>query len=241
MAVQVGVMSRCCKSLDGLAYTQYGKPVKTLNFFDDFTEDLSNRPWYFFPWIGGAGAAFIGTAVTATRPGQILGETGATAAGYATLAGTVVGILFGGGQYVVETDCYLSNLSTAVEEFVFYFGFGDQANVDETDGAYFQYDRTLGLNWLCCTANNGVRTKTNSLIPVVAGAFVRLKVVVNYAGTAVNFYINDVLVATNILNIPTGAGRNVTPIIGIVKSVGITSRYFVSDWVWYHQDLTVSR
>ena len=112
---------------------------------------------------------------------------------------------------------------------------------DPTDGVYFLYDRLTNVNWLAVTASNGVRTLTNTGIAVAAGVYNKLKIIVNYNGTAAYFYINGVLVATNTLNIPTGAGRNTGYFTNIIKSAGLTARYFHSDWHWLHYDLTASR
>ena len=72
-------------------------------------------------------------------------------------------------------------------------------------------------------------------MPVVAAIWTKLKVLVNADATLVSYYINDIFVGTNTLNIPTGAGRNVCPMMTIFKSVGITSRFYTLDWIWYYK------
>lgn len=245
MPEQVGVMSRCIKSLDGLSFTNIGRSLKTWSNFEDFLDNsVANSSGIWISQLIGAGTGFVNFVGTATQPGRRTLSTGTTNVGTAAIytLGSVTGVLFGGGQYTWEADIYVGNLSTAAEEFVSVFGFGDTGTAEPTDGAYFYYDRSgAGVNWRLKTANNGVRTDTDSVIPVVAGVFVRLKVVVNYAGTLVSYYINGVLVGTNNTNIPIAGGRETGAVISIIKTVGATARLLYLDWVWLHYDLTVSR
>jgi hypothetical protein len=247
MAVQVGVMSRCCKSLDGLAYSQFGRNLKTWWNFDDFIGGTyttqMNGVWNGV--VSGAGSALVDTLGTALRPGIIQFSTGTSNVGYAlyyTGRGTYQPIIFGEGVYIFETEIYIPTLSAVAEEYILRVGFGDTiTGVDFVDGAYFEYDRLINVNWLCATANNSARTKADSGVAVGAAAWIRLKVVVNAAGTSVAFYINGTLVATNVLNIPTGAGRGTAHNLTIVKSAGVTARTFQLDWAWLHIDLAVTR
>jgi hypothetical protein len=219
------------------------RPLKTNCFFNDFVGDVTPPRVSpdLYAWYGGAGAAVGVAAGLADRPGLILGQTGTTAAGYAAIAGNELGCLLGGGEYTVETDFYLSALTGGGENYVFQFGICDTVNADQVDGAYFTYDATVDNVWLYQTANNSARSLVTSAVGVAAGAWIRLKVVVNAAGTLASYYINNALVGTLAANIPTGAGRNLTPLMTMYKTLGAASRYYVVDWVWYHYDLTVSR
>ena len=244
MAEQVGVMSRCIKALDGLSFTNVGRSLKTWWNFEDFLEGISLYQGIWTISTGGVGSSFTGTG-TAQRFGIAQFNTGTTAIGRCAANMGIwapQNFLFGGGEYTLETDIYIPDLSTAAEEFSVAFGFGDTITADQVDGAYFYYDRALaGVNWRLKTANNSARTDTDSGVVVTAGAWIRLKVVVNALGTLVTYSINDVIVGTNTLNIPTGAGRNFGGVINIVKTVGITSRALWSDWIWTHCNLSVTR
>lgn len=168
--------------------------------------------------------------------------TGTTAAGRSSvnaLGQLNDGIAMGAGVYTFETDVYMPLLSTVAEEFSLYHGFGDSIIGDQTDGTYFKYNRLTSVNWLACTASGGVRTETDTGIPVTATTWIRLRVVVNPLATAAYFYINNVLVATNIANLP--AGVNTGAVQSIIKSAGLTSRVLWVDWTWLHYDLSVSR
>jgi hypothetical protein len=222
-----------------------GRNLKQWDNFDDFLDNsVANASGIWLAQLVGAGAGFVFYPGTATRPGQRTLSTGTTNVGTAAMytLGAVAGILFGGGQYTFEIEVYIGNLSTAIEEYVSVFGFGDSGTAEPTDGAYFYYDRAgAGVNWRLKTANNGVRTDTDSTVAVAAGAYIKLKVVVNYAGNLVSYYINGVLVGTNNANIPVAGGRETGALISIIKTVGATARLLYLDWAWLHFDLTATR
>jgi hypothetical protein len=250
MAVQVGVMSRCIKSLDGLAYTNRGRNLKVWSNFTDYV-----GAWY--PWDGiwydvrsglGTDSYPMEWIAEPGRHGVFMMNTGITAVGIVTslayglpFPGLMWGVKFGGGVWTFECDCIMPLLSTAIEEFILYSGYGDNcAAGDMTDGCYFKYDRTVSLNWLAVTANGGVRTITDTGIPVVAAVWSRLRIVVNALCTAAQFFINDILVATNVANLPSGA-VSTSALHKIEKTVGINQRQYYIDWTWLHLDLTAGR
>jgi hypothetical protein len=146
----------------------------------------------------------------------------------------------GGGEYTFETDLLIPLLSTVGEEYITRLGFGDNYAGDHNDGVYFEYDRLTNVNWLMCAANGGVRTKTDTGVAVAAGGWIRLKVVVNTAGTSAAFYIDGVYVGAVVANLPAG-GAVFTNMILIVKSAGVTARAINIDWCWLHIDLAVTR
>lgn len=241
MAVQVGVMSRCCKSLDGLGYSQAGRSLKTWWYYSDFYENNVTAPNIWGAWAAGVGAAYGKTATVNTRIGIVSCSTGTTAAGTSGMYSDVASMIFGAGSYVFETEFYLYNLSTAIEEYMYLFGFGDLMNAEPNNGVYFKYNRVAGVNWFLSTADAGARTNTDSGIAVTAGAWIKLKVVVNATGTLASYYINEILVGTVNTNIPVAAGRTVGSLWNILKTVGITPRLFLVDWGWLHTDLAVTR
>ena len=249
MAEQVGVYSRIPKDLDGLYYSALGRSLKVGYDFEEFLEPCASTTdrllGKYYIYISGAGALIYTLGAANDRPGLACLETGTTAAGAAVLwnGGTNAnGLLFGAGEYTFETDIFIGGLSTAIEEYGIALGFGDNVTYDNVDGAYFKYDRAVtGVNWQLVTANNSARTTVNSGVIVTAGVWHRFKVVVNTAGTLVSYYIDNILVGTIATNIPTGAGRLFGPNMMIVKTVGLTTRFFYSDWIWFHYNLAVSR
>lgn len=250
---QVGIAGNVFETYGASAYFNafaLGSRARNLKSFWDFNDFLqafastgeSNGIWNY--WGSGAGVACVNYGGTTLRPGIIYLSTGTTNTGYAGLFGAYTfsgsGLAFGAGTYELEADIQLPILSAVAEEYIFRFGFGDDDNADFVDGAYFEYDRLTNVNWLAKTAANSVRTATDTGVAVDTN-WTRLRVAVNVDATAVAFYLNDTLVATNVLNIPSGAGRELIPVMTIVKSAGATARTFRIDWAWFHCDLLASR
>lgn len=250
---QVGIAGNCQNVYGSQVWANWfalgptARNLKTWWNLEDFIAGATsaNKSGIWLSTNGGAGSFFADGAGTAVRPGIMTGSTGTTNTGYATLyvsqAG-YAGFLFGAGVYTFETEIYITTLSAVAEEYIIRIGFGDViTGADMVDGAYFEYNRLTSVNWYCCTSANSARTKADSGVAAGAAAWIRLKIVVNDDATAAAFYINDVLVRTNILNIPSGAGRNTAAIFNIIKSAGTTGRTLQVDWAWLHFDLTVSR
>ena len=225
-----------------------GRNLKTWWDFEDF---IFNQPngggtGKWVPTGSGTSAGAVPDLSTAARPGIIILNTGTTSTGAAAISTgglyNPIQFLFGAGVYTFEADIYVWLLSTVTETYALRCGFGDSTSADFVDGAYFEYsDAGSTPNWYRCTASNSTRTKTDTGVAAVAGAWTRLKVVVNAAGTSVEYFINGTSVGSNTTNIPTGTGRETGAVLHLIKSVGTTYRILYIDWVWIHADLSVSR
>jgi hypothetical protein len=236
-------------TFSGMTLLNTARNLKTGSVFCDF-----NAAWY--PWdgfwydnrLGLATDAYPTIATDVSRLGILRQYAGTQATGLVASAmnglaigGLTNGITFGGCQFTFEADVYLCQLATAADDFDSTFGFGDSAAAGEhANGAYFLYDRATSLNWLAVTAAGGVRTATDTGIAAAATTWVRIKIIVNYLGTRVDFYINNVLVATNIANIPVFP--NVCgQVLKIEKSAGALNVSQMIDWTWFHYDFLVTR
>lgn len=246
MGEQYGCRSLCIDSLDGLFYTNKGRNLQVFSDFEDFLVGIDLVSDFqlgsYFASYAGAGAVLSQPASTALRPGIIRFQTGTTAAGRAGIYRGLIlnNILFDGGIYTVETDIYINNLSTAIEEYAHYFGFGDLMTAEPIDGVYFKYDRTVNVNWLLCSASNSTRTFVDSGLAVAAGSWIRLKCIV-YNGLKADYYLNGIYYGSIYTNIPVGVGRETSIINNMIKSVGTTNRYNDCDWIWFHYNLAVTR
>lgn len=176
--------------------------------------------------VSGTGAGVSIIASDDLHPGILQIATGTTAAGRGTVGYTsnLSSIRF----YYATTnvfDCLvkLPVLSTATQRYTLRAGFGDSISSDFTDGAYFEYIDSASQYWQICLANNSGRTKIplSSINAVQNNIWYRLKVVVNGVTNA-SFYINDVLVGT-LGGLPAGSGRESSPLISFIKSIGTTS------------------
>lgn len=226
-----------------------GRDLKNWWNFEDFIgssySPTSLMRGIWMPISAGTGARASDKIGTALRPGILTLTTGTDTTGSAAIiigSDSLQHFLFGGGVYTIEADIFITDLSTVTETYAFRLGFGDSSSADFVDGAYFEYTNTGSTpNWYKCTANNSTRTKTNTGIAVVAGAWTRLKIVVNADGTSVEYFINGVSAGVVITNIPTAAGRETTAVCSIIKSAGTTARLINIDWTWIHIDLATSR
>lgn len=231
-----------------------------IQYFTDFENTATSTP-NFVQFTSGTGASVIRqvTSVpnaTINQIGFSQYQTGTTATAYAThINEGFIGaqFFFGGGAWVFETYVCVETLSTSLERFRFIAGFGSSAtNGAEGNGAFFTYDEgatqngtAATPNWQTQTCVNSVRTLTTTSVAVIAGAWIKLRIEVNAAGTSVAFFINGTLVATHTTNIPTWVsaanprGFNVKQ--SIVKTIGTTNRSVFCDYFGYENVLTTPR
>jgi len=223
-----------------------GRNLKTWWDFEDFIENTTATTMGI--WTSsytGTGASVTDVAVEdIKRIGKLRLDSGTTTTGRAGIFLARVSyskFLFGAGIYTLEADIYIPTLSDGTDTYTLRFGFGDGSGTP-TDGAYFRYtDTGTTPNWYRCTVSNTTLTATDTAVAVVAGAWIRLKVVVNADGTSVEYFINGTSVGSNTTNIPTGTGRETTGLCNLVKSAGTTARTVDIDWTWIHIDLSTSR
>jgi hypothetical protein len=115
------------------------------------------------------------------------------------------GIFFGNGEVVGETYINIETLSDATNRFYDLFGFTGTVNFNTTACYTFLYDEggtltNLGAaspNFKVSTFNGTTRSNTTTSVPVVAGQWYKLKVVVNALNTQVDYYIDNILVASH--------------------------------------------
>jgi hypothetical protein len=181
---------------------------------------------------GAAASSQINNATAdASHDGILESDTGTTAAGLSVVYLGTDGLATpaAGGLIVAEAPVRFPTLSTAAQEYVSRFLFGDSiVAADHTDGIYFEYDRaTSGNVWRCKTAAGGVRTTTVTGTAIAAGTWAHLRALITSA--QVLFYVDDVLVATHATNIPTGA-QQYAPNLRIQKTVGATSLAHLVDF-----------
>jgi hypothetical protein len=148
----------------------------------------------------------------------------------------------GNGIYTLQFFVNIETLSTSSERFYSIFGATTNAAFGNTNGIFFIYDEGVGTygtaspNWKCITRNSTI-TSTITTIPVVASQWYVLKIVVNANASSVQFYIDNVLVATHTTNIVT----IITPRVAHVKTVGTTSRNAYVDYSLVQQIYTTPR
>jgi len=87
-------------------------------------------------------------------------------------------------------------------------------------------------NWICTVIKNSTATHINSGIPVIAGRWYRLKVVIRFDGTAVYFYIDSLFINELTSPVPTVGLRY---IFKLEKSLGTASRTTSIDYITWRR------
>jgi hypothetical protein len=183
---------------------------------------------------GGATSASAVAGITG-HPGivQLSTSTSATgAAGFGT-NDTGQSFLLGNGDYYRhESVLRIPTLSDGTNTFTVRSGLMDGVTTDGTDGCFFKYSNGVNSGkWQGICYNNTASSTCDTTTTVVANTWYRLTVVVNSAGTSADFQVNGVSKCQVSAQIPTGAARQVSSNITIVKSVGTTARTVDLDYM----------
>jgi hypothetical protein len=185
-------------------------------------------------WTSTANSGVVGTNISSSS-GKEIGiarlDTSTSSTSAPTLALGVSSMYFLNTVVSLEMKYQVSLLSTAIEEFDDRSGFHNSTtSAAPTNGAYFEYDRaTYGVNWQAVTVKASTVTRTDTGV-AVAAAWVRLRIVATN-DTSVEFYINEVLVATNTTNIPNASANAFGIGLQKVKTAGTTARVSFIDFV----------
>jgi hypothetical protein len=103
---------------------------------------------------------------------------------------------------------------------------------ESVDGAFFR--SVDGGNLYAVTRSNNTETATDLGFTPSATVWQTFGVIANASGTAIDFTVDGVTVATHTTNIPTGNGRQTG--IGIYAmrvAATAVSLYLEVDWVYY--------
>jgi hypothetical protein len=140
------------------------------------------------------------------------------------------------GKLVCGARIQFSTLSTALQEYVFRFGFSNTTGQTAgTDYAMFEYNRAaLGTNvWFTVTGNDGVNTSSQESA-VAVNTWYDLRIEWDRTASSVEYYIDDVLVQTQTgAPVPTNADLFGIQ-LQIFKLVGTTARTAFVDFVYGH-------
>ena len=165
--------------------------------------------------LNGGTATMDTTALDNTYSGSFTLTTGTTVPSLTTMGKSYAynnsGLTIKAAGQTIEWRMRLPVLSDSANATP---GFDIKVGVQDTDlvgdpanGIYFQYsDNVNSGKWNCITRNSSTSTTINSNVTVAAATWYRLKFIVNNNGSAVDFYIDDNLIGTSIINIPVGNG-----------------------------------
>lgn len=181
----------------------------------------------------GAGAGVFAPlpGVTDGHPGIWVYNTGATAAGRVFAISRLNAYTFGNGKEALfESWLQLPLLSTAINRYTARTGFWNISLPNTVNqGIGFEYDDSQnGGRWQAIT-DDGAETSTDTGVDMVAGDWYKHSFIINGAATEVQFFIDDVLVATNTTTIPSGGGFASFINMHIMKLIGTAPRNVLLD------------
>jgi hypothetical protein len=232
------------------------KGKRMLSYFFDFIGPVATLDGIQSSLSGGNISHIAGGSIpqnSVNRQGVVFYTTAAVSTNYAYhINNSTVQLSLGGGSWNFESLINISVLSSVTDRYRTIHGFasiGANVNAVETDGVFFTYDEGGTLNgtaaspnWQCVTVANSVRTLTTTSTAVTAGAWHKLRIEINAAGTSVGFYLNGTLLATHTTNIPLFSNsRYIIMKQGIAKTIGTTARTMFCDYIGYENILTTSR
>ena len=192
------------------------------------------------------GGTITAVSGVASRTGIQAPSTSTNAAARYTISTDATALVLGGGRVLFEESVRIPTLSNSTDAFYHFFGLSAQITAAaQTNGVLFLYDSSAAVTgaaasgrWQVMTAAASSRTFTTTSIQVTANQWYKLTGIVNAAGTSVQFYIDDVLVATHTTNIPTAAIGFVS---NLQKTVGTTARTTNLDYLYFKQKYTTAR
>ncbi len=193
-----------------------------IDIWDDFLGTLGSTYGMFVASVVGGTLTANGANATNLRLGELDFASGSGTTDRISCRANVGYVIFGNGTWYWGSYQCVPTLSVVAQEYSLQIGFCDTVNaVDSVDGAYFAYDRLTGGDfWCAVTSNNSTRTKTTGSVAIVAGQYYKLEIVMNAAGTSVDFKVDGTTIATHTTNIPTGTARGSGPGLMMNKSAG---------------------
>ncbi len=223
---------------------------------EPWRDGMSTRSMWFTDFIGatpavqqplvavsaGAGAfAFGSPALSKTdHPGVVSMTTGTTAVGRVFFISNAFGSYHIGAN-LTRIGTWMRTgptLSDAVNRYTLRNGLFNITlpNVITTAAGFEYQDDQNGGRWQAIT-HDGVETSTDTGVLVAADTWYKMEVEINAAGTSATFFIDDVLVATNVANIPV-APLNLFYNAHILKILGTTPRVCHMDAAYGYQEVT---
>lgn len=224
----------------GQTGSRVGSDGTTTKFLEQRKHHTESEEFFGLPsgWTLLSGSNYSSGSGETTNPGQLLiWATGVSSQGY--MRGSATSIRFTGGRYFVEWLIKMPTLSTSSERFTVRIGFLDATT--PVDGCYFEYSDNVNSGQWQLKATGTSTTTSSNTTTAADTSWHRFGVLVNAAGTQVDYYIDG----TNVGNI---TGSNIPDSteytssgFAISKTVGSGSSYVYVDYYMLDIDLTTSR
>jgi hypothetical protein len=226
--------------------TVYGVSTAVIEDFayDEQGLDIGHTPAGFGRFTSGTTGAAVdiltqNELMDYNSYGVVRYSTGTSSSGCAGIVSDQSWIRLGTGTNgSVEFRAKVPVLSTSTQRFSYYLGWMDgNATGQPANGIYFMYsDNIQGGNWVLRTVQGSSASTVDTLIPVVAATWFRLRFEWTDS-TSVAIFVNDVLIGRQTLTIPVLA---IHPVMKLEKNVGSTNRIAYVDWMWWRIDRTTA-
>lgn len=155
--------------------------------------------------------------VTSLNPGT--SSTGRSALGFGGAQGAA-SYRFGNHQLIYGVRQHLWAVGSAGENYTNWVGFMDIITAAPTRGCFFRYNYAVNSGrWEYCTVDGGATTAVDTGVGFTVQVYQIMEIVVNRAGTSVQFFIDGTLVGTVSSGIPTGA-FGLLAMTSILRSAG---------------------
>lgn len=211
--------------------------------YEDFDQTAVAADLNWTTTVAGAAAAVTNNAalVDTNHFGIRQLASGSTAAGRAGHYQSLNTRLLGGSRNYSEWLVQINTLSNAGQRYLYRVGLGDfwaVATSSPVQGVFFEYDDSVSPNWLLVNQRAAARTVVNSGIAVVAGAWVKLGLLVTDVPAQSEGFIAGASIGVNAGLLPNqvvGYGQR------ILKSVGGTTRSVYIDYFLQRTRFTTPR
>ncbi len=203
------------RTVDGLTAVPAGAGAGA---FDSVLAFLSDHPgvWYLTTGTAVTGRVFL---IGGSNAGLHVGVGGVTRWGNVISTSTLI-------SDAVNRFALRTGLMSIVLPNTILFGIGFEYQDDQNGGRW---------QAIC---SNGVETSVDTGVVVAISTYYKMEFEVNPLGTSVEFFIDDVSVATIATNIPQGTGFRLFSNIHIMKLLGVAGRAFFCDSYYLYQELT---
>jgi hypothetical protein len=200
--------------------------LSDFDLLDDFF--LTSQGLFLVQTSAGGGGADTPAYTDSPVNGVFYGTTNTGTTGAIALVGSISLLFSSWNRLSIACRFKLNTLADGTNSYRVFLGFTHSVSANSTPStrnAGFFYSNATA-NWQAYTYNASTGTTTDTGIAAVAGSFNTFLVRAN--GTnSVEFFINNVLVATHTTNIPTSA---VCAHFSMLKTAGTTARDFYIDW-----------
>lgn len=192
-----------------------------------------DRLWPFVVTASGTGAGGAllpdGGANGIAHPGVVELTSGTDADGKAAVGTTLTALVLSGAVWTWEALVQVPVLSDETNSFKVHVG-GINGPAGGDAGVFFKTIHSYkDGRWTCQAVDGEIAPEpVDSGVPVVAGQWYRLKIIIDATAATAKFYIDGQYITTMTSGIPAGATLGM--VVALNKTAGTTARKVVSDW-----------